>query len=159
MSIQLGGPDRETRIVRLLQSKTLSISVAESLTVGLVQAKFGSVSGLSSVFAGGVTAYDRAAKVQLLGVSSLHAKSVDCFSQRVAVEMARGVCELFRSDVGIATTGFAEGVTPEAWIALSHGSLNLSWRVPCPGLARDAVREAVAHQLLGRLEDYLHGLP
>jgi nicotinamide-nucleotide amidase len=103
------------------------VAVAESLTVGRVQAELGRVSGASAYFAGGVTTYATEAKVRLLGVDAVHAAEVNAVSARVAEEMARGAAKLFGAGVGLATTGYAEpdaarGVTePFAWVAVARG--------------------------------------
>src|SRR5688572_13935952 len=86
----------------------LKLAVAESLTGGHVQALVSSVSGISKVFAGGVTAYNEHQKVRHLKVDQTHAAENNCVSERVAREMALGVCRLFDVEIGLATTGYAE---------------------------------------------------
>ena len=150
----------------LLQAPRLSLAVAESLTCGQVQARIGAVSGASDYFLGGVTAYSLDEKVRLLGVNRAAAKRVDCVSARVAREMALGACRLFGSDLGLATTGYAEpspakGVTaPFAWWALAHvrrgRTVELrSGRVECPGAARVETQAMVAAAVLTELLEYL----
>ena len=67
--------------------------------------------------------------------------------ERVAAEMARGACRLFRADFALATTGYAEpspagGVpVPFAWVALAameggEPEVLRVTRVECPGAAR-----------------------
>ncbi|MBC8009992.1 MAG: CinA family protein, partial [Burkholderiales bacterium] len=102
----------------------VKVAVAESLTVGRVQAELGRVSGASGYFAGGVTCYATEAKVRLLGVDAAHAAEVNAVSARVAEEMARGAAKLFGCEIAVATTGYAEpdaarGVAePFAWVAV-----------------------------------------
>ena len=84
------------------------IAVAESLTGGRVQALLTAVSGASSIFAGGVTAYLLDQKVQLLGVDRDLAAACNCVSETVAEQMAIGACNLFQVPLAIATTGYAE---------------------------------------------------
>ena len=85
----------------ILRRPGLTLAGAESLTAGQVQARIAAVSGASDYFLGGVTAYSLEQKVKLLGVNRAHAKSVDCVSQRVAVEMAVGVAKLFGADLAV----------------------------------------------------------
>src|SRR5204863_10010142 len=92
----------------ILIRPALTLAVTGSLTGGQVQAKIASISGASDYFLGGVTAYSLEQKVKLPGVNRAHAKSVDCVSQRVAVEMAAGAIRLFGADLAVATTGYAE---------------------------------------------------
>lgn len=143
-----------------------TLAVAESLTCGHLQALIGEVSGASDYFLGGITAYTLEQKVRHLRVNRTHAKQVACVSQRVAVEMAEGVCELFGADLGLATTGYAEpnraaGVkVPLAWWALCHRrrggrSVIISGLVEVPGAKRVAVQERVSREVLAALVGYL----
>ena len=110
----------------MLDVPPLTLAVAESMTCGQVQAAIGAVSGASNFFLGGITAYTLDEKVQHLGVNRTAAKKVNCVSAEVALQMARGACRLFGSDLGMATTGYAEPapeqgvIEPFAWWALAH---------------------------------------
>jgi nicotinamide-nucleotide amidase len=150
----------------LTRRPALTLAVAESLTAGHVQARIASVSGASEYFLGGVTAYSLDEKVKLLGVSRAHAKSVDCVSQRVVVEMAAGAAKLFGADLAVATTGYAEPApkrkvkVPHAWWALCHrhrgGAVEVvSGLIEVPGAKRVAVQERVAEAVLAELVAYL----
>ncbi len=143
-----------------------TLAVAESLTCGRVQAAIGAVSGASDYFLGGVTAYSLAQKVKLLGVNRAHARRVNCVSQRVAVEMAQGACELFGADIGLATTGYAEpspadGIqAPMAWWALCHvrrggRAAMISGQVELPRATRVQAQERVTQEVLRQLAVYL----
>ncbi len=144
----------------------LSIAVAESLTGGHLQARITSVSGASNYFLGGITAYALEQKVKHLGVSRAAAKSVDCVSQWVAVEMARGAIELFGADISVSTTGYAEpnpatGVkTPLAWWAICHAQRGgrmavVSGLVEVPGARRVEAQGRIAAEVLNALVSYL----
>jgi nicotinamide-nucleotide amidase len=129
----------------------VKVAVAESLTVGRVQAELGRLSGASAYFAGGLTAYEIAAKVNLLGVDAAHATEVNAVSARVAAEMARGAAKLFKAAVGVATTGYAEpdpvrGVAePFAWVAVAKGEEPPhAVRVDGAGLDREAMQARAA---------------
>jgi len=150
----------------MLQKPHWTLAAAESLTCGRVQARVGEISGASEFFLGGLTAYSLDEKVRHLGVNRMAAKKVKCVSAGVAEEMARGVCDLFRADLGVATTGYAEPsaddgvVTPFAWWAVTlrrapgkfvqrHG------RVECPGASRVEAQAIVADAALAELVDFL----
>ena len=150
----------------MLREPRLTLAVAESLTCGRVQARIGAVSGASDFFLGGVTAYSLEQKVRHLGVDRGHAAAVDCVSQRVAEEMARGAGALFGSNLALATTGYAEPAadrnvpTPRAWWALWHelGDRRAAVRtgfVELPGAGRTKVQELVADVAVGELVKYL----
>src|SRR5215212_6840257 len=133
----------------MLAAPRLTLAVAESISCGRVQARVGEISGASNFFLGGLTAYTLDQKVRQLGVDRVAARRVNCVSAGVAEQMARGVVALFRSDLGVATTGYAEPsrdydvATPFAWWALAFrrhpGSRALATRtgrVECPGASR-----------------------
>ena len=137
---------------RALHARLLALGVkvaaAESLTVGRVQTELGRWSGASGYFAGGVTAYELAAKVRLLGVDEAHAEAVNAVSAQVAEEMARGAARLFGAEIGVATTGYAErdptrGVAePFAWVAVAWNAEEetSTVRVDGAGLGREAMQ-------------------
>ena len=104
--------------------------------------------------------------MQQLGVDRRTARRVNSVSAGVAEQMARGVCRLFRCDLGIATTGYAEPSreneveAPFAWWALAHRRRGRyvamrSGRVECPGEPRVEVQLIVADAVLGELIAYL----
>jgi nicotinamide-nucleotide amidase len=143
----------------------LTLAVAESLTAGQIQARVASVSGASDYFLGGITAYSLESKVKLLSVDRGHARTTDCVSQRVAVEMAAGAAKLFKADIAVATTGYAEAVlkknvrTPHAWWAICHrhrgAAVMLSGLIEVPNADRVTVQTRVAEAVLIELVQYL----
>ena len=151
----------------LARAPRLTLAAAESLTCGRVQARIGEVSGASDYFLGGLTAYSLDQKVRHLGVDRAAARRVNSVSAAVAEQMARGVCALFGSALGVATTGYAEpspgdGVAdPFAWWALAHRGARgrflavRSGRVECPGARRTDAQAIVADAVLAELVAYL----
>lgn len=150
----------------MLGAPPLTLAVAESLTCGRVQALVGGVSGASNYFLGGITAYSLEQKVRHLGVDRAAAKRVKSVSAEIAEQMAVGVCELFGSDLGVATTGYAEPAKedrvdePFAWWALAHrrGRRIVAvrhGRVECPDAKRTEVQAIVAETVIAELVEYL----
>jgi nicotinamide-nucleotide amidase len=146
----------------------LKLAVAESLTCGRLQARIGAVSGASDYFLGGVTAYSLEQKVGLLGVDRAEAAAANCVSARIAEQMARGACVLFRADIGVATTGYAEpsvdqGVAiPFAWWAIARRREGGDFAVASgwaefPGLNRVEVQERAAQLAYDALAVSLRG--
>jgi nicotinamide-nucleotide amidase len=153
----------------LLSAEPLTLAVAESMSCGQVQARLGAISGASEFFLGGITAYSLDQKVRHLGVNRSAAKKVNAVSADVAEQMARGACELFGSDLGIATTGYAEVVpaenvsAPFAWWALAHRRRGRivhvrHGRIECPGESRTDVQTIVAEAVVAELVEYLRAL-
>ena len=162
-------PTDKTLKILLSREPARSLAVAESLTTGHVQARMGAISGASNFFRGGVTAYTLEAKVKLLGVDRAEAERCDFVSERVALQMARGVAKLFESDIGVATTGYAEpyatsGVArPFAWWAIVErgaegGVVERTGRLVSPDLDRLGVQNHVTEVVWMELMDHLRGI-
>ena len=144
----------------------LTLGVSESMTCGWVQAHIGAVSGASEFFLGGLTSYDLDQKVRHLGVDRKAAAAVNAVSAEVAKQMALGTCAFFKSDIGLATTGYAEpyptqGVNaPFAFWALAQVRPDLPavvrhGQVDCTGASRVQAQQRVAEAVLSELVKYL----
>lgn len=100
-------------IIERLSAAGKTLATAESCTGGLLGKLLTDAPGASKVYQGGVIAYAYAVKIALLGVeaSLLEEKGAVCVD--VAVQMARGVRELLKTDAALATTGNAGPGTDE----------------------------------------------
>ena len=110
-------------IRNLLLEKHETISMAESVTSGLMQAAFSTAPDASKFYQGGITAYNIGQKCRHLFVEPIHAESCDCVSEKVADEMAINVCKLFISDWGIGITGYAIPVPESEQKIFAHYSI------------------------------------
>jgi nicotinamide-nucleotide amidase len=97
----------EGMIGALLAERKLTISVAESLTGGLVADRITNVPGSSAYFERGVVTYSNRSKTELLGVPEEILKQHGAVSKEVAVLMAEGVRRASGTDIGVSTTGIA----------------------------------------------------
>jgi nicotinamide-nucleotide amidase len=97
----------EGMIGALLTERKLTISVAESLTGGLLADRITNVPGSSAYFERGVVTYSNRSKTELLGVPEEILKEHGAVSQEVAVLMAEGVRKASGTDIGVSTTGIA----------------------------------------------------
>ena len=89
-------------IAELVDSEHRSIAVAESLTGGMVTSTLAAAPGASRWFRGGVVAYARDVKHELLDVPP-----GPVVSAQAARAMAEGVRRLLKADVAVALTGAA----------------------------------------------------
>lgn len=119
----------EKAVGELLNSKSLTLGIAESCTGGRISGMITSVPGSSKYFMGAVVAYDNTVKIRELGVESAVLEKEGAVSESVAAAMAEGVRQLLGTDFGVATTGIAGpgGGTPEkpvgtVWIAVASGA-------------------------------------
>jgi nicotinamide-nucleotide amidase len=97
----------EEQIIQLYTKQRKKIAIAESLTGGKIASKLVDVPGASVVFMGSLVCYDTSIKEKVLGVSTATIKNHSVVSEEVAKEMALNIRKLFKSDIGIATTGNA----------------------------------------------------
>jgi nicotinamide-nucleotide amidase len=91
----------------LLQESDLCLATAESCTGGLVSNSITDKSGSSAYFKGGIVSYANSVKVEQLGVQQESLDKYGAVSKQVALEMAKGVSERLKADIGISTTGVA----------------------------------------------------
>jgi len=83
------------------------VAFAESCTGGRVGDALTDVAGSSGYVAGGIVAYEDAAKEALLGVPSETLAAHGAVSAQVAIAMAEGARVRFAADLAAAVTGIA----------------------------------------------------
>lgn len=88
-------------------SRNETLSVAESVTSGHIQAALSLAVEASRFFQGGMTAYNLGQKARHLHVNPIHATSCNSVSEVIAAEMALNALRLFSSDWSIGITGYA----------------------------------------------------
>jgi len=120
-----GDQNMEEVVGHLLLEKNLSLSVAESCTGGLIGHRLTSVPGSTSYFRGGVVVYSNQSKVDLLRVDPRTLETHGAVSERTVEEMARGVKDRIKTDLGLAVTGIAgpDGGTRQKPVGTVHVGL------------------------------------
>ncbi|WP_299180398.1 CinA family protein [uncultured Chryseobacterium sp.] len=107
-----------------LMTANETISVAESVTSGLLQLAFSQMPNASLFYKGGVTAYALSEKVRLLNVDKNEAEECDCVSENIAEVMALNVAEMFQTDWSIATTGYCTPIRSSAYKIFAYFSFS-----------------------------------
>ncbi|HEV2290614.1 MAG TPA: nicotinamide-nucleotide amidohydrolase family protein, partial [Gemmatimonadales bacterium] len=102
-----GDADLAAVLLDALRAAGVGLAVAESCTGGLLGARLTTIPGSSTVFQGGVIAYDNAVKRRELGVPAELIERHGAVSEEVARAMARGARERFGTEAAIAITGIA----------------------------------------------------
>lgn len=97
----------EEKIGKLLCEKNITISLAESLTGGLLCGKLVNYPGISNVLIEGIVSYSIESKMQRLGVNKKTIEEYTDVSKETAMEMAMGAVKTSGSDIGVSTTGIA----------------------------------------------------
>lgn len=87
-----------------------TISVAESVSAGLLQFAFSQMPCASEFFKGGMTTYGLPEKTKFLNIDRVEAENNDCVTQNIANTMALNVAQLFETDWSIGITGYATAV-------------------------------------------------
>ena len=131
--------DLAYELIQKLGQRHLTISVAESLTGGLVAASLTQIPGATAVFKGGIIAYRDETKEQVLKVDPALITKFTSISEPVAQSMATNIREIMNTDIGIATTGVAgpdksEGFAPGiVFVAISIGDHNICQKLELVG--------------------------
>ena len=131
------GVDNETMesvVIDMLRARGLSLGIAESVTGGLMGARFTAVPGASDVFRGSIVSYASDLKFSILGVPE-----GPVVTAQAAQDMAEGVRRVLGADVALSTTGVAGPAEQEGQPA---GTVFL-------GLAMDGASEAQQVKLPG----------
>lgn len=102
-------------VVEMLAAQKETVSVAESLTGGMLASRLVDVPGASAVLCESYVTYSNEAKQRLLGVSGETLRAYGAVSEQCAREMAEGCLRASGADWALATTGIAgpDGGTPE----------------------------------------------
>ena len=139
------------------------LAVAESCTGGLIGHRITNIPGSSDYYLGSVTAYAYEAKERLLGVKHETLIQFGAVSQETALEMARGVRQVFGADLGVSVTGIAGpgGGMPNkpvglVWFGLSEPQGDHAWHFLWQG-DRLQVKMQSADKALELLLAYLQG--
>ena len=97
--------DLKDVVGRLLISKNITVSCAESCTGGLFAGTLTDIPGISCVFDRGIVTYSNKAKMEELGVKEDTLETFGAVSSQTAAEMAEGLAEKTGSDLCISVTG------------------------------------------------------
>jgi nicotinamide-nucleotide amidase len=146
-------------LIDALRRNGLSLSVAESLTGGLLASALIDIPGASDVFLGGVVAYTAQAKGEVLGVAE-EALAYGVVSKEVAIAMAQGARELFGSDYALSTTGIAgpgpqDGQEPgTVWLGCASNANSEAILVKLAG-DRNQIRAAAVNAALAMIDTHV----
>ena len=97
----------EQTVARIMFNKSMTISIAESCTGGLVSSRLTDIAGSSVYIKENYVTYSNEAKIKLLGVSEETLKNFGAVSEECATEMAEGLLKRTDCDISLVTTGIA----------------------------------------------------
>ncbi|MCX7748990.1 MAG: competence/damage-inducible protein A [Clostridia bacterium] len=117
----------EEVVGELLISRNITISLAESCTGGLLSNKLTGIPGISKVFNRAVISYSNESKIENLGVKPETINKYGAVSKETAEEMALGIRNASKTDIGLSITGIAgpgggseEKPVGLVYLAISH---------------------------------------
>jgi nicotinamide-nucleotide amidase len=153
----------EKLIGKMLADRGLTISVAESLTGGLIGSIITDTPGSSRYFLGGIIAYSNQSKIEILNVSPGTIADHGAVSGQTVREMAGGIKRLYNSHLGLAVTGIAgpEGGSMEKPVGTVFIGLAAEDRTFTAGYrfngTRGEIKQETARMALDYLRRYLNG--
>lgn len=153
----------ELKIAEILTERGQKVVFAESCTGGLIGHRITNIPGSSEYYLGSITAYAYEAKVSWLGVSWDTLEAHGAVSREVVLEMAKGVRDALKADIGLSVSGIAgpgggmvEKPVGTTWIGLA--TAEGTWaRHFCWDGDRIQNKADSADAVLQMLLDYLQG--
>ena len=146
---------------RLLKMNNRTLAVGESLTGGEICSRLTSVAGISANFYEGIVCYNRASKVERLGVPKAVLADYGAVSRETAYAMVKGLCKS-PVDIALATTGLAGPTGDEGkpvglvYIGVGGGDFITVFERRFSG-TRNEIRRATSNVALFYLIRYLKG--
>ncbi|TFG75402.1 MAG: competence/damage-inducible protein A [Flavobacteriales bacterium] len=148
----------EVLVGKLLTSKRMTLSTAESFTGGKIAELITSVPGASVYFKGSLVAYATQTKIELLEVPFSLIEKYSVVSEEVAIVMAQNARRLLKTDFSIATTGNAgptkgdsDAEVGTVFIAISSPLGTISQRFVM-GSNRERIVQKAVHKALELLQ-------
>ena len=94
-------------LIQKLTESNQTLSTVESCTGGLLFGYLTAVPGASAVLERGFITYSDQSKQEMVGVTANTLAAFGAVSQQTAAEMAKGGCQIARTDLSISLTGIA----------------------------------------------------
>ena len=94
-------------LIQKLTASNQTLSTVESCTGGLLFGYLTAVPGASAVLERGFITYSNQSKQEMVGVPANTLAAFGAVSQQTAEEMAKGGCQIARTDLSISLTGIA----------------------------------------------------
>lgn len=151
----------ELVIGRMLADRSLTVSLAESCTGGLVSSRITDIPGSSEYLLGSVVCYSNRIKTSAVGVPADTLARFGAVSSQTALAMAEGIRQKFDSSIGIGITGIAGpgGAMPGkpvglVYIAVSGPAGNMCHEHNFAG-QRTGIKQRTANAALNYLRQYI----
>lgn len=135
----------EAAVLQLLVENGLTLSLAESLTGGMVTSRLINVPGASEVIKTGFITYSNRSKRKYLGVKRSTLDKYGAVSKQCAKEMVKGCAAATKSDAAISLTGIAGpgGGTKEKPVGLTYIGIYVLGRIRVKKFVFSGEREKI----------------
>ncbi len=155
--------DLAKKTIPILIEKGLTISTAESCTGGMLSETITSVSGASSIFEIGISAYTNRIKHEALSVPMSVLQNDGAISLKTAMYMAKNILTLSGSKIGVGITGNAGPTTSEnkpvglVYIAIADEDTYFVKKIQYPKTAnRESIRLCAVLNALELIAKYVN---
>ncbi len=151
-------------LVSRLKNKNLTLCCAESITGGLFGGAITSVNGSSEIFKGGIISYTNEIKNKVLQVPLDELEMFGAVSKEVCVSMAKGVKQIFNTDIAVSVTGLAGPTGDEKGNPVGTVFMCIYFKddIICKKIKfygnRKSVREQVVKSLLKNLNEIVDNM-
>ena len=153
----------EQSIARILFNNSMTLSIAESCTGGLVSSRMTDVAGSSLYTKENYVTYANEAKTKILNVKPETLEKFGAVSEECAIEMAEGLFAKTGCDICLSTTGIAgpTGATADKQIGLIYIALKTKYCIRVkkftlnPKLERKTLKYLFSQCALDFLSEYL----
>lgn len=155
----------EAVVLALLKERGKTFATAESLTGGMIGARFASLPGASQVFRGGAITYCNEVKAAMLSIDPALIEAHSAVSREVAAGMAIGARGATGADLAVSATGLAgpdgDGINPVGTVFVGLAAEDGVWvrELHLGARGRDMIRASAANHAFDMLRRYLTGLP
>ena len=143
------------KLVKILSTKKLKISFAESCTGGLLASSITSISGSSKIFTLGMVTYSNQSKINILKVPKKIITKYGAVSHETCLEMVKNLSRISRTNISLSITGVAgpKGGTKEkpvglVYIGLKKGNKILVKKYFFKNKSRNSIQKATAIKAL-----------
>ena len=145
------------KLITLATEKKLTLGTAESCTGGLIGAAITAIPSSSTIFKGGIIAYDNAVKNKQLNVPAGIIEKHGAVSREVARAMAAGAMDGLNVDIAVSVTGIAgpSGGTQDkpvgtVWMGIATKDGVQAERFDFGDIGRNKVRDITCFEALKR---------
>lgn len=136
---------KEEVLINILKDRNEKVSTAESITGGLIASSIIDIPGASDVIEESYITYSNDVKVKILNVSRETIKEYTVVSREVLLEMLNGLYQKTKSNLCLATTGYAH--TGEVYIGILYNEKPYVRHLQLNG-DRNMVRQRVENQII-----------